>query len=84
MPPPPLEGGDIIVEKATPKPKAKGTKKAKKAKGRPDEDLFGDTTDIFGDISATKAEKPKKKKKKKIDTSATATGEAGEGESEWF
>ena len=45
--------------------------KSKKAKGRPDEDLFGNTDDIFGDIPAAKPKSPKpKKKKKKVEQSA--------------
>ena len=54
------------------KGKAKGTakKKSKATKGgRPDEDLFGNTDDIFGDLPAPTGKSPKPKKKKKKTTS---------------
>ena len=53
-------GDQIDVEKKKVKKKV-----VKKAKGRPDEDLFGNTDDIFGDVpDQSTAAKPKKKKKK--------------------
>ena len=68
--------GDIhAIEGSKKKTKPKGTKKSKKPKGRSDEDLFGNTDDIFGDLPAaakTKSPKPKKKKKK-VEQSTTAT-----------
>ena len=52
----------------------------KKTKGRPDEDLFGNTDDIFGDIPASKPKVTKTKKKKKTTTkTAEAKEEGGEG-----
>ena len=39
--------------------------KKTKSKGRPDEDLFGNTDDIFGDIPESKPKVSKTKKKKK-------------------
>lgn len=65
------------------KTKAKGTKKkTKTAKGRPDEDLFGNTDDIFGDLPPATGKSPKPKKKKKKTTAAgdgvpEDTGEQG-------
>lgn len=57
----------------------KKTKKAKgKAKVRPDEDLFGDTDDIFGGIE-TKPKSPKTVKKKKKTTAAAKGSEEKEG-----
>ena len=52
--------------------KKKPKSKKKKAKGRPDEDLFGNTDDIFGDIPAPKPKAPKGKKKKKQTTKTSS------------
>ena len=60
------------------KKKVKTTKTIKKAKGRADEDLFGNTDDIFGDLPASKPKgvtKGKKSKKKTGATTKTATAD---------
>ena len=84
--PPPTQAaeGDIFgAEGSKKKTKPKGTKKNKKPKGRSDEDLFGNTDDIFGDLPAatkTKSPKAKTKKKKKVEQSTTtAAATAPEG-----
>ena len=56
--------------------KKKSTKK--KTKGRTDEELFGNTDDIFGDIPATTGKSPKAKKKKKKTAAASGGGGASE------
>ena len=82
--PPPTQAaeGDIFgAEGSKKKTKPKGTKKSKKPKGRSDEDLFGNTDDIFGDLPAaakTKSPKAKTKKKKKVEQSTTAPEGAAE------
>ncbi len=44
----------------------KKSKKVKKAKARPDDDLFGNTDDIFGDVPTNPTSpKPRKTKSKK-------------------
>ncbi len=53
-------------------------KKTKKVKGRPDEDLFGNTDDIFSSVPDSVPKKTTTKKKKK--TGATGDGEATAGE----
>ena len=69
-----VEGDIFAAEGSKKKTKPKGTKKSKKPKGRSDEDLFGNTDDIFGDLpAAAKTKSPKaKKKKKKVEQSTTA------------
>ncbi len=51
----------------------KKVKKTKKAKGRPDEDLFGNTDDIFSGVPDSVPKKMTKKKKR------AAGGEDGAG-----
>ena len=60
----PVEGEE--ASKTKKKTKSKASKKVKKTKGRPDEDLFGNTDDIFGDlpVETSKSPKPKRTKKK--------------------
>lgn len=52
----------------------KKTSVKKKTVGRPDEDLFGDTNDIFGDIPESKPKAAKAKKKKKTTKTAMTEG----------
>ena len=72
---------DVAAKKKT---KVKKKKKAVN-KGPTDEQLFGNTDDIFGDIPEGKPKSPKvKKKKKKMETAAVSTEDgdaetAGEG-----
>lgn len=84
--PPGAEGDIFAAEERKKKTKPKGTekKKSKKPKGRTDEDLFGNTDDIFGDLpAAAKTKSPKtKKKKKKVEQSTTAATAAPEGAAE--
>ena len=65
------EDGDIFADE---EPKKKKSPK-KKPKGRTDEELFGNTDDIFGDIPPSTGKSPKTKKKKK--KTAAASGEGG-------
>ena len=81
------EGDIFAAEDSKKKTKPKGTKKekSKKSKGRSDEDLFGNTDDIFGDLpAAAKPKSPKtKKKKKKVEQSTTVSAtKATEGAAE--
>ena len=72
--PPPVSGcwrRFLTVEGSKKKPKkTKGSKKekSKKPKGRSDEEAFGNTDEIFGDLpAAAKTKSPKAKKKKKVE-----------------
>ena len=68
------QDGDIFADEGAAEPnKKKSTKK--KTKGRTDDELFGNTDDIFGDIPASTGKSPKTKKKKK--KTAAASGEGG-------
>ena len=67
--------GDIFAEEGAAEPKKKKSTK-KKTKGRTDDELFGNTDDIFGDIPASTGKSPKTKKKKKK-TAAASSGEGG-------
>ena len=68
--------GDIFAEEGAAEPKKKKSTK-KKTKGRTDDELFGNTDDIFGDIPAPTGKSPKTKKKKKKTTAAAPSGEGG-------
>ena len=68
--------GDIFAEEGAAEPKKKKSIK-KKTKGRTDDELFGNTDDIFGDIPASTGKSPKTKKKKKKTTAAAPSGEGG-------
>ena len=97
LPPPPLplsrlhskpaEEDIPASEETKKKTKPKGTKKekTKKPKGRTDEELFGNTDDIFGDLppaATTKSPKTKKKKKKTVEQSVTAATAVTDGATE--
>ena len=73
-------GEETAVKKT--KPKAGKKKKKAVAKGRTDEELFGNTDDIFGDLPEAKPKSPKVKKKKKKVESAAVAPPTGEGEGE--
>ena len=68
------QAGDIFAEEGAAEPKKKKATK-KKTKGRTDDELFGNTDDIFGDIPASTGKSPKTKKKKK--KTAAISGEGG-------
>ena len=72
---------DPGADPATKTKKTKVVKKKKKNvnKGPTDEQLFGNTDDIFGDIPEAKPKSPKTKKKKKA-TGETATESETTGE----
>jgi len=96
LPPPPLplsllhsqpaEEDIPASEESKKKTKPKGTKKekTKKPKGQTDEELFGNTDDIFGDLppAATTKSPKTKKKKKTMEQSVTATTAVTDGATE--
>ena len=83
-----IQGSDpsqcLVIQKKT-KPKGTKKEKTKKPKGRTDEELFGNTDDIFGDLppaATTKNPKTKKKKKKTVEQSVTAATAVMDGATE--
>lgn len=68
-----------IADPTSPPPDETDKKRTKrpKAKGRPDEDLFGNTDDIFSEVPNAEPKKTVKKKKKKV---VSTTEEAADGE----
>ena len=78
MPPAPKDepDGDIFAVEGAAKPKKK--KSTKKTKGRTDDELLGNTDDIFGDIPASTGKSPKTKKKKKKTTASAPWVKGGE------
>lgn len=71
----PAEGEEAVKTKK--KSKAKASKKVKKTKGCPDEDLFGNTDDIFGDLPVETGKSPKPKRTKKKVTGDSKAEESG-------
>ena len=69
----PVKGEEATKTKK--KTKTKASKKVKKTKGRPDEDLFGNTDDIFGDLPVEISKSPKTKRTKKKVTEDPKTEE---------
>ena len=70
---------------SAPKPKkAKTVKKKKKAKGPTDEQLFGNTDDVFGGVPEGKPKATKTKKKKKSSGEAVREGEGGAATGEHY
>ena len=68
VPSPLTQIDDILEDRKKAKPKTA------KHKERTDEELFGNTNDIFGDIPSAKPKATKKKKKKKAASAADGKG----------